>query len=141
MVHDDRTGVAGMVDIKTNILSNTIMVVKILMLKTSSRMDGIEEDVLDIEMGELDTFFKFYEIFMGSRVDLVACKLKGGAQSWRKNVHLIRERQGKLPIITWERMERELRRRVIFLVEVYTAEFHRLSSRNDLSETESQQVT
>ncbi|GKE68802.1 zf-CCHC domain-containing protein [Tanacetum coccineum] len=64
-------------------------------------------------MGELDTFFKFYEIFMGSRVDLVACKLKGGAQSWQKNVHLIRERQGKLPIITWERMERELRRRFL----------------------------
>ncbi|PWA50110.1 hypothetical protein CTI12_AA477680 [Artemisia annua] len=58
-----------------------------------------------------------------SRVDLVAYKLKGGAQSWWKNLLLTRERQGKLPISSWERMERELRRR------------------NDLSETESQQVT
>nr|GEX48000.1 hypothetical protein [Tanacetum cinerariifolium] len=86
------------------------------------------EDFLDW-MSELDTFFKFYKIPMGSRVDLVANKLKGGAQSWWKNLQLIRERQGKLPI-TSNRS-----------VEVYTAEFHRLSSRNDLSETESQQVT
>nr|GEU83743.1 hypothetical protein CTI12_AA197270 [Tanacetum cinerariifolium] len=177
-----------MVDLKNNILSNTIMVVKILMLKTSSRMDGIEEDVLDrgarefdyrqrakdvptfhgsinVEdflnwMSELDTFFKFHEIPMGSRVDLVAYKLKGGAQSWWKNLQLIRECQGKLPITSWERMDRELRRRflspnhdqILFnllqkcvqgnrSIDVYTAEFHRLSSRNDLSETESQQVT
>ncbi|PWA35596.1 hypothetical protein CTI12_AA608120 [Artemisia annua] len=77
-----------------------------------------------------------------------------------ENLQLTRERQGKLPITSWERMERELRRRflapnhdqILFnllqnclqgkrSVEVYTAEFHRLSSRNDLSETESQQVT
>ncbi|GJS63099.1 hypothetical protein Tco_0677663 [Tanacetum coccineum] len=38
------------------------------------------EDFLDW-MSELDTFFKFYEIPMRSRVDLVAYKLKGGAQS------------------------------------------------------------
>ncbi|PWA68983.1 hypothetical protein CTI12_AA301370 [Artemisia annua] len=117
------------------------------------------EDFLDW-MSELDTFFKFYEIPVDNRVNLVAYKLKGGAQSWWKNLQLTRERQGKLPITSWERMERELRRRflppnhdqILFnllqnclqgkrSVEVYTAEFHRLSSRNDLSETESQQVT
>ncbi|GKA78117.1 transposon ty3-I gag-pol polyprotein, partial [Tanacetum coccineum] len=117
------------------------------------------EDFLDW-MSELDTFFKFYEIPMDNRVNLVAYKLKGGAQSWWKNLQTVRERQGKLPIVSWERMERELRRRflppnhdqILFnllqncaqgnrSVEVYTAEFHRLSSRNDLSETESQQVT
>ncbi|PWA73103.1 hypothetical protein CTI12_AA263670 [Artemisia annua] len=117
------------------------------------------EDFLDW-MSELDTYFKFYEIPMGNRVNLVAYKLKGGAQSWWKTLQLTRERQGKLPITSWERMERELRRRflppnhdqILFnllqncmqgnrSVEVYTAEFHRLSSTNDLSETESQQVT
>ncbi|GJZ40979.1 hypothetical protein Tco_0587865, partial [Tanacetum coccineum] len=55
------------------------------------------EDFL-VWMSESDTFFKFYEIPMGSRVDLVAYKLKGGAQSWWKSLQLIRERQGKLPI-------------------------------------------
>nr|GEX72651.1 hypothetical protein CTI12_AA263670 [Tanacetum cinerariifolium] len=118
------------------------------------------EDFLDW-MSELDTFFKFYKIPMGSRVDLVAYKLKGGAtaQSWWKILQLICERQGKLPITSWERMERELRRflppnhdQTLFnllqncaqgnrSVEVYTAEFHRLSSRNNLSESEAQQVT
>ncbi|GJT69451.1 hypothetical protein Tco_1028737 [Tanacetum coccineum] len=39
------------------------------------------EDFLDW-ISELDTFFKFYEIPMGSRVDLIAYKLKWGAQSW-----------------------------------------------------------
>ncbi|GJU74658.1 hypothetical protein Tco_1266063 [Tanacetum coccineum] len=38
------------------------------------------EDFLDW-MSELDTFFKFYEIPMDNRVNLVAYKLKGGAQS------------------------------------------------------------
>ncbi|GJS61835.1 transposon ty3-I gag-pol polyprotein [Tanacetum coccineum] len=117
------------------------------------------EDFLDW-MTELDTFFKFYEIPMDNRVNLVAYKLKGDAQSWWKNLQTVRERQGKLPIVSWERMERELRRRflppnhdkILFnllqncaqgkrSMEVYTAEFHRLSSRNDLSEIESQQVT
>ncbi|GKB24338.1 transposon ty3-I gag-pol polyprotein [Tanacetum coccineum] len=53
----------------------------------------------------------FYEIPMGSRVDLVAYKLKGGAQSWWKNLQLIRKRKEKLPISNCKRMERELRRR------------------------------
>ncbi|GKE16133.1 hypothetical protein Tco_1423710 [Tanacetum coccineum] len=39
------------------------------------------KDFLDW-MSELDTFFKFYEIPMDNRVNLVAYKLKGGAQSW-----------------------------------------------------------
>nr|GEW34714.1 hypothetical protein [Tanacetum cinerariifolium]GEW35971.1 hypothetical protein [Tanacetum cinerariifolium] len=116
-----------MVDLKNNMLRNTIMVVKILMLKTSSRMDGMEEDVLDIEAQD-----NLITVKGPKTVDLVASKLKGGAQSWWKNMQLIREHKGKLPIISWERMD---------YVEVYTAEFHQLSSRNDLSETESQQVT
>nr|GEV05734.1 hypothetical protein CTI12_AA461010 [Tanacetum cinerariifolium] len=86
------------------------------------------EDFLDW-MSELENFFKFYEIPMDQRLMLVAYKLKGGDQSWWKNMQITRERQGKLPI-TGDRT-----------VEVYTAEFHRLSSRNNLSETESQQVT
>ncbi|PWA51772.1 hypothetical protein CTI12_AA461010 [Artemisia annua] len=117
------------------------------------------EDFVDW-MSELHNFFKFYEIPMDQRVIFVAYKLKVGAQSWWKNMQITRERQGKLPITSRERMERELRRRflppnhdqILFnllqhcaqgdrTVEVYTAEFHRLSSRNNLSETESQQVT
>ncbi|KAL4582173.1 hypothetical protein LXL04_006715 [Taraxacum kok-saghyz] len=117
------------------------------------------EDFLDW-MSELENFFQFYEIPMDKRVTLVAYKLKGGAQAWWKNLQVTRERQGKVPISSWERMERELQKRflppnhdqVLFnlfqncaqgdrTVEVYTAEFHRLAERNDLSETESQQVS
>ena len=38
--YDDRTGVAGMVDLKGNLSSNTILEVKILMLRTSMKMNG-----------------------------------------------------------------------------------------------------
>ncbi|GJU88802.1 transposon ty3-I gag-pol polyprotein [Tanacetum coccineum] len=64
-------------------------------------------------MGELDTFFKFYKIPTGSKVDLIAYKLKGGAQSWWKNLQPIRKRQDKLFITSWERMERNLCRRFL----------------------------
>ncbi|GJZ93594.1 putative quercetin 3-O-methyltransferase 1 [Tanacetum coccineum] len=64
-------------------------------------------------MGELDTFFKFYKIPVGSKVDLMAYNLKGGAQSWWKNLQPIRKRQGKLIITSWERMERNLCRRFL----------------------------
>ena len=86
----------------------------------------------------------------------MAYKLKGGAQNWWKNLQINRERQGKLPISNWDRMERELDRRFLppnhdqmlftmfqqcmqghHTIEVYTSEFHRLFSRNSLSETES----
>lgn len=50
---------------------------------------------------------------MDQRVTLEAYKLKGGAQAWWKNFQITRERQGKLPITSWERMERELRRRFL----------------------------
>nr|GEX20008.1 zf-CCHC domain-containing protein [Tanacetum cinerariifolium] len=91
-----------MINLKDNVFNRKE---KILTLKMSSRMDSggrrfgqsgarefdyrqrakdvptfhgsmNVEDFLD-RMSELDTFFKFYEIPMGSRVDLVAYKLKG----------------------------------------------------------------
>lgn len=70
---------------------------------------------MDIEtfldwMSELENFFSFYEIPNDKRVTLVAYQLKGGAQAWWKHLQSNRERQGKLPISTWERMERELRK-------------------------------
>ncbi|GJU91518.1 hypothetical protein Tco_1303941 [Tanacetum coccineum] len=45
------------------------------------------EDFLDW-MSELDTFFKFYEIPMDNRVNLVAYKLKGGAKFLWKNLKM-----------------------------------------------------
>ncbi|GJR49250.1 hypothetical protein Tco_1399771 [Tanacetum coccineum] len=98
------------------------MAVKILTLRTSMKMNGKSGECVLVTRGSM-TFP------MDIDVNLVAYKLKGGAQSWWKNLQTVRERQEKLPIV---------RNRS---VEVYTAEFHRLSSRNDLSETESQQVT
>ncbi|KAK3005274.1 hypothetical protein RJ639_016461 [Escallonia herrerae] len=116
------------------------------------------KDFLDWS-AELDNFFEFHEIPMEKRVILVAYKFKGGAQAWWKNLQNNRGRQGKLPIRDWNRMKRELQSRflppdheqILFglyqnckqgfrSVEEYTMEFHRLSSRNNLSETEPQQV-
>ncbi|KAK3023529.1 hypothetical protein RJ639_044795 [Escallonia herrerae] len=116
------------------------------------------EDFLDWST-KLENFFKFHEIPMEKRVTLVVYKLKGGAQAWWKNLQINRERQGKLPIRDWNRMKQELRSRfmppdheqILFglyqnckqgfrSVEECTTEFHRLSLRNNLSETEPQQV-
>ncbi|KAK3036803.1 hypothetical protein RJ639_030495 [Escallonia herrerae] len=114
------------------------------------------EDFLDWSV-EPENFFEFHEIPMEKQVTLVAYKLKGGAQAWWKNLQINRERQGKLPIRDWNWMKRELRSRFLLpdheqilfglyenckqgfkSVEEYTTEFHRLSSRNNLSETEPQ---
>ncbi|GJS60109.1 transposon ty3-I gag-pol polyprotein [Tanacetum coccineum] len=128
-----------MIILKDNVFNHTE---KTLMLKMSSRMDEMEEDVLDKEAQENLITVNGPK----TRVDLVAYKLKGGAQSWWKNLQLIRERQGKLPITSWERMERELRRilshgiqDIISLVPVYTLDdAYNLAIRaeNQLGQTE-----
>ncbi|GJX61426.1 hypothetical protein Tco_0294326 [Tanacetum coccineum] len=85
-------------------------------------------------MSELDTFFKFYEIPMGSPVDLVAYKLKGVLILGGKICNsFVNDKANYLSLVgrEWSKS----------YVKVYTAEFHRLSSRKDLSETESEQVT
>ncbi|GJS42070.1 hypothetical protein Tco_0567113 [Tanacetum coccineum] len=83
------------------------------------------EDFLDW-MSESDTFFKLYENPMGSRVDLVGYKLKGGAQSWWKICNsFMNKKENYLSPVGRKWSES--------YIEVYTAEFRRLSSRNDLS--------
>lgn len=93
------------------------------------------------------------------QVKLVAYKLKGGASAWWEQLHVSRTRKGKAPIHCWLKIKRLLRNRflspdydqVLFqqnlncrqgnrTVNQYVTKFFRLASRNNLVETESQQV-
>ncbi|GJV32336.1 RPM1-interacting protein 4 [Tanacetum coccineum] len=135
------------------------MVVKILMLKTSSRMDGMDEDVLDIEaqenlitvkgpktsqpsmVAELTSLHTSSRVVLNhggkicnSFVNVKANYLSLVGRKWSESYvegffHPIMIKF----FLIFSKINRS--------VEVYTAEFHRLSSRNDLSETESQQLT
>ncbi|GJU20929.1 transposon ty3-I gag-pol polyprotein [Tanacetum coccineum] len=93
-------------------------------------MDGMEEDVLDIEAQENLITVKGPK----TPVDLVAYKLKGVPILGGKICNsFVNDKANYLSLVgrEWSKS----------YVKVYTAEFHRLSSRKDLSETESEQVT
>uniref|UniRef100_A0A5B7BER3 RNA-directed DNA polymerase n=1 Tax=Davidia involucrata TaxID=16924 RepID=A0A5B7BER3_DAVIN len=110
-------------------------------------------------ISEVETFFDCMEISDDKQVKLVAYKLKGGASAWWDQVQQNRRRQGKQPVRTWQKMRRLLRERFLPVdyeqvlyqqyqncrqggrsVSEYSQEFNTLSSRNNLTETENQQV-
>ncbi|GJZ52625.1 putative nucleotidyltransferase, ribonuclease H [Tanacetum coccineum] len=117
------------------------------------------KDFLDW-IAEVERFFEFVDIPENKQVKLVAYRLKGWASSWWEQVQNQRKRVGKQPTRSWPKMKRMLMGRFLpldydqFLFEQYqslrqgqksvadyTAEFLRLSSRNNLMEAEGQQIS
>ncbi|GFY97663.1 hypothetical protein Acr_12g0002040 [Actinidia rufa] len=74
---------------------------------------------------EVERFFEYMEIPDEKQVKLVAYKLNGGASAWWDNLQQSRARQRKALIRTSE---------------AYTEEFYKLSARNNLPESEDQQI-
>ena len=118
---------------------------------------GIEE-FLDW-IAEIDRFFDYAETPVDKRVRLVACRLKGMASAWWERVQSRREREGRGPVQTWYRMKHLLKveflppdyEQILFQqyqrcqqggrsVYEYITEFMRLAERNNLLESEGQQV-
>ncbi|XP_057469681.1 uncharacterized protein LOC130758770 [Actinidia eriantha] len=108
---------------------------------------------------EVERFFEYMEIPDEKQVKLVAYKLKGGASAWWDNLQQSRSRQRKAPIRTWRRMRKLMEERFlppdyqqelfrqyqecrqgVRTSEAYTEEFYRLSARNNLPESEDQQI-
>ncbi|XP_057791898.1 uncharacterized protein LOC131008818 [Salvia miltiorrhiza] len=111
-------------------------------------------------IAEVERFFDFAEIHENKQVKLVAYRLKGGASPWWEQVQNQRRRLGKQPVRLWVKMKRMMMARFLppdheqFLfhqyqtliqgqksVADYTTDFLRLSSRNNLMETEGQQIS
>jgi len=116
------------------------------------------EDFLDWVM-EVERFFDYMSIREDRKVKLVAYKFKGGASSWWEKLQISRARQGKGPVTSWLKMKRLLKARFLppdfeqrlfqqyqecrqggRTIQAYVDDFYRLSARNDLMETEDQQV-
>ncbi|KAG6745118.1 hypothetical protein POTOM_051762 [Populus tomentosa] len=78
----------------------------------------------------VERFFDYMEIPEDKKVKLVAYRLMGGASAWWEQLHITRMRQRK-------GMDCRQGNRA---VQAYMEEFHRLSSRNNLMETDAQQI-
>ncbi|XP_073260712.1 uncharacterized protein [Populus alba] len=106
----------------------------------------------------VERFFDYMEIPEDKKVKLVAYRLMGGASAWWEQLTRARQRKGMVQ--TWAKMRWLLRARYLPLdyeqilfqqyqdciqgsktVQTYVEEFHRLSSHNNLSETDAQQVS
>lgn len=91
---------------------------------------------------------------------LVGAKLRAPASTWRKHFQNDREIQGKGKIRRWDKMKEKLKAQFLprdceqtsyqrvqnlrqreKIMKEYTREFHRLSLRSNLAESESQRVT
>ena len=116
------------------------------------------EDFLDW-VSETEKYFELMDIPEESQVKYVAYKLRGAASSWWDNIQTGRRRQRKRPISTWRKMKRLMFARFLPVdyeqtlyslyqncrqysrsVSEYAEEFMRLASRNQLSESDAQQV-
>ena len=116
------------------------------------------EDFLDW-VSETEKYFELMDIPEESQVKYVAYKLRGAASSWWDNLQTGRRRQRKRPISTWRKMKRLMFARFLPVdyehtlyslyqncrqysrsVSEYAEEFMRLASRNQLSESDAQQV-
>jgi hypothetical protein len=116
------------------------------------------EDFLDWVM-EVERFFDYMSIHEDRKVKLVAYKFKGGASTWWKKLQISRGRQGKGLVTSWLKMKWLLKARFLppdfeqqlfqqyqecrqggRTIQAYVDDFYRLSARNDLVETEGQQV-
>ena len=106
-----------------------------------------------------ENFFNYMDTPERKKVHLVALKLRAGASAWWDQLEINRQRCGKQPIRSWEKMKKLLKARFlppnyeqtlynqyqncrqgVRSVADYIEEFHRLSARTNLSENEQHQV-
>ncbi|KAL9669776.1 hypothetical protein QQ045_007325 [Rhodiola kirilowii] len=119
-----------------------------------------EEDPVDYGRDEeKNRYDKVMGVPKNKQVKMVAIRLKGTAAVWWDKLVVQRRRQGKAPIRTWRRMKQLMLDRFLpedyeqilyklyldcvqgrHSVAEYTAEFLRLSKRNELKETDNQKV-
>jgi hypothetical protein len=116
------------------------------------------EDFLDW-ITEVEWFFEYMSISEERKVKLVAYKFKGGASAWWERLQLSQAKEGKRPVTSWFKMKRLLNARFLppdfeqrlfqqyqecrqgaRTVQAYIDDFYRLFARNELMETEAQQV-
>ena len=120
---------------------------------------GRPEELLDW-INAIEEVFEYKEVPENKLVSLAATRFRGRAAAWWQQTKLTRIRQGKKKIDSWEKFKKHLRgaflphnyakllyqqlqnlRQGNRSVDDYTTEFHWLATRNDLTETEEQQVS
>ncbi|KAA0059834.1 uncharacterized protein E6C27_scaffold108G001170 [Cucumis melo var. makuwa] len=104
-------------------------------------------------------FFNYMDTLDRKKVHLVALELQGGASAWWDQLEINRQRCGKPPICSWEKMKKLLKARFLppnyeqtiynqyqnchqgsRSIAEYIEEFHRLSARTNLGENEQHQI-
>ena len=84
--------------------------VKVEVLEFDRRMQG---DAFLDWLYTVERIFEFKEFLEERKVKLVAIKLKGYASLWWENLKMERNREGRRPIQTWEKMKHELKKRFL----------------------------